>query len=110
MKNNTLLRVTTAAPDLESAKNLARAAVEAHLAGNAQVVGPVVSVFWHLGEMGEGEEYQVILATAADAYSRLEALLIERHPWDNPEITAVEIVLRSEEYARWLYQSTLYQD
>jgi periplasmic divalent cation tolerance protein len=64
-----LLRVTTATPDQNAAKLLARSAVEAHLAGNAQIIGPVVSVFRHLGETGEGEEWQLVLSTTTEALS-----------------------------------------
>jgi periplasmic divalent cation tolerance protein len=60
----------------------------------------VVSVCRHLDEIGEGEEYAAILSSTRDAFSRLEALLKERHPWENPGITAVELVATSEEYAR----------
>lgn len=105
-----LLRVTTATPDLESAKTLARSAVAARLAGNAQIAGPVVSVFWHLGESGEGEEYALTLSTTAAAYPALEAHLREHHPWDNPEITAVALAAAPEAYIRWLTESTTPQD
>src|ERR1700744_4780961 len=37
-----LLRVTTATPDRDSATALARAAVAGRLAGNAQIIGPVI--------------------------------------------------------------------
>lgn len=101
-----LLRVTTATPDLDAAKNLARSAVAARLAGNAQIVGPVVSIFRHLGETGEGAEYQLILSTTAHAYPELEAHLIERHPWTNPEITAIPLAAVPDSYAAWLREAT----
>src|SRR5690242_12012370 len=96
------LRLTTATPDQDSAKALARSAVQARLAGNAQIVGPVASVFWHNGELGEGEEWQVVLSTTAEAYPALEAHLIEHHPWKNPEITALPITHATQEYGYWL--------
>lgn len=101
------LRVTTAAPDRDSALALARSAVAARLAGNAQVLGPVASVFWHLGELGEGEEWQVVLSTTAEAYPDLQEHLIEAHPWQNPEITAVGIERATDAYVRWLRESTV---
>jgi periplasmic divalent cation tolerance protein len=50
MKETDLLRATTATPDLEAARILARSAADARLAGNAQIFGPLVSVFRQLGE------------------------------------------------------------
>jgi periplasmic divalent cation tolerance protein len=101
-----LLRVTTATPDLDTAKALARSAVAERLAGNAQIVGPVVSVYRHLGETGEGMEYQLILSTTAGAYVALEAHLIEHHPWTNPEITAIPLAAAPDSYAAWLHEAT----
>lgn len=105
-----LLRVTTATPDLDSAKDLARSAVAAHLAGNAQILGPVISVFRHLGETGEGEEYQLVLSTTSAAYPDLAELLTANHPWNNPEITAIPLAAATEAYGRWLRESTTAKD
>ena len=101
-----LLRVTTATPDQDSAKELARSAVAARLAGNAQIIGPVISVFRHLGETGEGEEWQLVLSTTAEAYPALEAHLIAGHPWTNPEITAIPLVAATAAYGAWLREAT----
>jgi periplasmic divalent cation tolerance protein len=102
-----LLRVTTATPDQDSAKALARSAVAARLAGNAQIIGPVISVFRHLGETGEGEEFQLILSTTQAALPKLVEYLTENHPWENPEITAIPLVYATEIYATWLQEATI---
>lgn len=81
---------------------LAQHAVGARLAGNAQVMGPVTSVFWHLGEQGTGEEWRLLLYTTADRYAALEKALLERHPWDNPQVTATRIVAGSAACLDWL--------
>jgi periplasmic divalent cation tolerance protein len=76
------------------------------LAAGAQVVGPVVSVFWHAGEYSEGEEWQVLLKTTEARYEALEVHLLAEHPWDNPELGAVPIVAGSPGYLGWLGRST----
>ncbi|MFI6677275.1 divalent-cation tolerance protein CutA [Kribbella sp. NPDC050470] len=80
--------------------------MRAGLAAGAQVVGPVVSVFWHAGEYGEGDESQVLFETTEARYSELEELLLAQHPWDNPEIAATPIVTGSVGYLAWLESST----
>ncbi|MGW5349138.1 divalent-cation tolerance protein CutA [Streptomyces sp. NPDC004031] len=101
-----LVQVSTAAATREQAVRLAESAVRARLAAGAQVVGPVVSVFWHQGEFGTGEEWQVLLKTTATRYPALEAHLLEQHPWEKPEVVAVPIVAGSEAYLRWVADST----
>lgn len=76
--------------------------VSGRLAAGAQITGPVTGVFWHLGELGEGEEWQLLLKTTTARYPELEEHLIEHHPWDNPEVCAVAIAHGSEEYLRWI--------
>ncbi|MEU0797195.1 divalent cation tolerance protein CutA [Amycolatopsis sp. NPDC005961] len=100
------LLVTTTTPDRASAAKLAGSAVAARLAATAQVTGPVASFFWHLGEQGEGEEWNVTFKTTDDRYAELEAHIVEQHPWDKPEVTAVELVRGSAGYLRWLEEST----
>jgi periplasmic divalent cation tolerance protein len=96
------LQVSTVAGDRETAAKLARAAVAAKLAAGAQVYGPVASFFWHLGESGEGEEWQVTLKTRADRYAELEALLLREHTWDNAEVSAVPLVKGTAAYFAWI--------
>jgi periplasmic divalent cation tolerance protein len=100
------VQVSTATETREQAVRLAESAVQGRLAAGAQVVGPVVSVFWHNGEFGTGEEWQLLLKTAAERYPALEAHLVANHPWEKPEVVAVPIVNGSEAYLRWVADST----
>ena len=99
-------QVQVAAPSKEVALELARSAVEARLAAGGQVVGPVTSVFWHLGEFGTGEEWQVVLKTTADRYPQLEQHLVEGHEWKNPEITAIPLAAGLAPYLEWVERTT----
>jgi periplasmic divalent cation tolerance protein len=95
-------QVQVAAPSKEVATQLARSAVEARLAAGGQVVGPVTSVFWHQGEFGTGEEWQVILKTTDERYPQLEKHLVERHEWTNPEIIAIPLAAGLAPYLDWV--------
>ena len=101
-----VLQVQVAAPSKEVATQLARGAVEARLAAGGQVVGPVTTVFWHLGEFGTGEEWQVVLKTTEERYAELEKHLVERHEWTNPEITAFRIAAGLGPYLDWVERTT----
>ncbi len=99
------VQVSTATETREQAVALAAGAVEQRLAAGAQVVGPVVSVFWHLGEQGTGEEWQLLLKTTKDRYPELESYLLDKHPWDSPEVCAVPIVLGADRCIQWVQAS-----
>ncbi|MBB2941812.1 uncharacterized protein involved in tolerance to divalent cations [Actinoplanes lutulentus] len=101
------IQVSTAVENRVEAEKIARSAVELRLAAGAQITGPVVSAFWHLGEFGTGEEWQVLLKTHVSRYTELEAYLLEHHPWKNPEILATPIIAGSAAYLDWLRKSIL---
>lgn len=100
------LLVSTVADSRESAAELLRSAVRARLAASGQVFGPALSAFWHQGEFGEGEEWQVFLKTEASRYPELAAHLAEKHPWQNPEVTAIKIAEGSAPYLEWISRAT----
>ncbi|WP_256104844.1 divalent-cation tolerance protein CutA [Streptomyces sp. ODS05-4] len=99
------VQVSTATPTKDDAVHLAGSAVKARLAAGAQVLGPVTSVFWHLGEYGTGEEYKVLLTTTREQYPALEAHLLAEHPWDNPEVIATPIVAGAARALEWIERS-----
>lgn len=100
------VQVSTATETREQAVALARSVVSERLAAGAQIVGPVISAFWHNGEFGTGEEWQLLLKTSRARYAALEAHLLKHHPWQNPEIAAVPIVEGAEGCLRWIAAST----
>ncbi|MGW4226279.1 divalent-cation tolerance protein CutA [Streptomyces bauhiniae] len=100
------VQVSTATETREQAESLARSAVRGRLAAGAQIIGPVTSVFWHNGEFGTSEEYQLLLKTTTARYPELESHLLEHHPWQNPELCAVPIVAGAAACLDWIENST----
>ncbi|WP_328993918.1 divalent-cation tolerance protein CutA [Kribbella sp. NBC_01245] len=100
------LQVSTTTGTRDEGVELAASAVKAGLAASAQVQGPAVSVFWHQGEYGESEEWQVTLKTSDSRYADLETHLRRAHSWDNPEISAVRLEAGSADYLAWIDRTT----
>lgn len=98
--------VTSTAPSREAAAAIARAVVAERLAAGAEVTGPALSVFWHLGELGEGEEWRVSLRCARLGVETLMERVAELHPWDSPEVVALPVPLCLETYAAWVERTT----
>lgn len=96
------LQVTTTTDNRDAALELARSAVQARLAAGGDVSGPNTSFFWHDGEFGTGEEWRLRLHTTRECYEALEAHLLDRHPWSNPEISAVEVATGSAGCLEWI--------
>ncbi|MEV3853907.1 divalent-cation tolerance protein CutA [Streptomyces sp. NPDC050095] len=96
------LQVATATASREEAVALTRAVVGSRLAAGAQVIGPVITAFWHDGAFGTGEEFRILFKTRADRYADLEAFVMAHHPWERPELNAVSFVESSDTYREWV--------
>jgi len=101
-----LLLISTVAASRDEATELLRSAVSAKLAASGQVFGPAMSAFWHEGEYGEGEEWQVFFKTTAERFPELQEHIVKQHPWQNPEVTALEIAAGSPPYIDWVIRAT----
>lgn len=98
--------VTSTTPTLDDARAIARVVVFERLASGAEISGPAVSLFWHLGELGEAQEWRVTLRTASAVRDRLAARIAELHPWDSPEVSANPVEWCLDRYAEWVERTT----
>lgn len=96
------VQVVTAAETETDAQTVARAVVEQRLAGCAQIVGPITSVFWWQGRIEMAEEWLCLIKSRHDLYAALEQAILAVHPYDVPEILAIPVASGSQEYLRWL--------
>ena len=99
--------VLTTLPDAETAGELARSLVEQGLAACVNILAPCRSVYRWQGELREDGEYPLMIKTTAELYSDLETYLPERHPYELPEIVALDVADGLPGYLQWVAQSTL---
>jgi uncharacterized protein involved in tolerance to divalent cations len=97
-----LLEVQTGLGSHEDATRIGRRLVEERLAACAQVLPGVESVYRWEGMLRHDSEHMLTLKTTEAAWPRLRDRLIELHPYDTPQITAVAIAQASFEYAAWV--------
>lgn len=97
--------VYVTAPDEESARRLARHAVEARLAACANV-WPVSSVYRWEGAVQEEREFALLLKTRAALVPQLERAIQAAHPHQVPCVVAWPIAHGSAPYLAWVAEST----
>ncbi len=100
------LQVQTTTDSRAEAMELAQEAVQARLAACAQVAGPVASTFWWEDGIERAEEWLLTLKLPAERFSELADFLMERHSYDEPEITAIPIVAGTAGYLDWIEEET----
>ncbi|HEY2083984.1 MAG TPA: divalent-cation tolerance protein CutA [Verrucomicrobiae bacterium] len=93
------------APDLRTARRLARAALQARLIACANLVPHVESHYWWQRKIQRGTEVLLILKTTARCLPRLEKLIIAHHPYDTPEFIVVPLNGGNPRYLDWINTS-----
>ncbi len=96
------LQVTTTTSGRGDAETLAEAILNQRLAACVQISGPIESRYWWNGRLETAAEWLVTIKTRRDLYKSLESLLLELHPYDQPEIIGTAITEVSSGYLKWL--------
>lgn len=99
------IQVHTTTEKREDAERIARLLVEGRLAACVQIVGPIKSVYRWKGNVEAAEEYLCLAKTRAELYGKVEAAILDAHPYETPEIVATVITAGSRDYLSWLDES-----
>jgi len=101
-----LVQLITTFPEREQAVAVAREVVGAGLAACVQVIDPVTSVYRWEGSLQEERESLCLMKVPADGLARLADRVRELHPYDTPELTALESSFVDERYLAWAVDAT----
>ncbi|HEX9048388.1 MAG TPA: divalent-cation tolerance protein CutA [Verrucomicrobiae bacterium] len=99
------LIVLVTAPDLKTARALAKAALQTKLAACANLAPKIESHYWWQGKIESSAEVLLILKTTKTKAARLEKLILAKHPYDTAEFLALPLRGGSEKYLEWLAAS-----
>jgi periplasmic divalent cation tolerance protein len=98
--------VLTTLPNAEIAGRLAHELVEARLAACVNVLSPCSSIYRWQDAVQEDGEIPLIIKTTAERYAALETFLRENHPYQVPEIIAIDVNDGLPDYLRWAAAAT----
>jgi periplasmic divalent cation tolerance protein len=97
--------VLVTAPDLKTARALARAALAARLVACVNLVPGVESHYWWKGKIESGAEVLLVLKTRKSHLAALEQLMLKEHPYDTPEFLVIALTSGTRSYLQWLAAS-----
>ena len=100
-----LALVLVTAPDLKTARKLAKSALQARLIACANLIPGVESHYWWQGQLESGKEVLLILKTSKSRLAALEKLVLAQHPYDTPEFLVLPPAAASKKYLAWLTAS-----
>ena len=97
--------VLVTAPDLKAARKIAQAVLKGRLAACANLLPNLESHYWWQGKLESAAEVMIIFKTTRAKLSKLEAIVIENHPYDTPEVISLPLESGNSKYLDWLAQS-----
>ena len=97
--------VLVTAPDVKTARKLARAALEARLIACANLIPKIESHYRWQGKIESGTEVLLVLKATTARLGALEKLIMAKHPYDTPEFLVMPISHGNKRYLDWVDQS-----
>ena len=89
-------------PDADTAAAATKTLVGEKLIACGTILPGARSIYEWEGKMEDASEVLVLFKTAGPAYAKLEKRLLKLHPYDMPEIVALEAGAASKAYAAWV--------
>ena len=90
---------------MESAKEIAQHLVEKKLAACCNILPQVTSVYSWQGKIEQAHEHLLLIKTQLDNFKNLEEVILERHPYELPEIISLDITAGSQKYLDWISEN-----
>jgi periplasmic divalent cation tolerance protein len=94
------------APSEDLAVTIARALVETRLAACANIIKGIRSIYSWQGRIEDDTEVLMIVKTRRELFDLLKSKVKELHSYEVPEIIAFPIIAGSDDYLKWLREST----
>ena len=94
--------VLVTAPDMKTARALAKGALRARLAACANLIPKIESHYWWRNKMESSAEILILFKTQKSKLAALERHILAKHPYDTAEFLALPLSAGSQKYLGWL--------
>lgn len=92
-------------PDQEIARTISKNIITNNLAACVNLIPSVESIYRWEGKIEQSSEVLAIFKVSAIAFDGLEMELLEKHPYDTPEIVSITPDQVSKGYLEWVLKS-----
>ncbi|MFH1329012.1 MAG: divalent-cation tolerance protein CutA [Candidatus Bathyarchaeota archaeon] len=104
-KNANFIIIFTTTPTPEDAEKIGSELVNLKLAACVSIINNVKSFYRWEGKVEKATENILLVKTRKELFDKVANQVRRLHPYELPEIIAVQIVTGSEQYLRWLGES-----
>ena len=93
--------------DFEKAREISRKLLEEKLIACSNIIPKVTSIYQWKGDICEETEYLMLMKTKYAVFDVLKVRITELHPYEVPEVLAIDIKEGIEDYLNWVEQSVI---
>jgi periplasmic divalent cation tolerance protein len=93
--------VNVSFPDQESAIQISKYLLENKLVACTQI-SPIESYYTWQGKFESSKEYKASLKTVYQFWPKIEQTILQKHPYEVPEILAVPMIEVTKAYLEWM--------
>jgi periplasmic divalent cation tolerance protein len=98
--------VLTMLPNADAAVEIAKMVVKEKLAACVNILPAARSIYRWKGQIEDTSEVLMLLKTRHEHYDRVQARLLELHPYEVPEVLAIPVEQGYYPYLEWLGRET----
>lgn len=101
-----IIQIVTTADDRSIIEKIGRDLVERRLIACAQILGPIQSIYRWKGTVEDASEWLLLMKSKASLYPVIEEEIRRQHPYELPEIIAINIDKGHTGYLNWVASET----
>lgn len=102
MKKSKYIIVFVTVPDKKTVDGIIKTVLNQKLAACVNVVKNIDSFYWWKGKIEHSKELLLVMKTAGSRFRLLKKHIEDVHPYEVPEIIAVDICEGSKDYLKWI--------
>ncbi len=92
--------------EIEKAANISKTLVEKRLAACANIIPKIRSIYRWKGQIHDESEVLIILKTRLELFDELKQAVKDLHPYETPEVIALNIQNGLQDYLDWIDDCT----
>lgn len=101
-----IIQIVTTADDRGVIEKIGRDLVEKRLVACAQILGPIQSIYRWKGAVENADEWLLLMKSKVSLYPAIEEEIQRQHPYELPEIIAINIDKGLAGYVDWVANET----
>jgi periplasmic divalent cation tolerance protein len=102
IQENNIIVVLTHVPDQICAERIANALITAKLAACVNTGAACQSTYEWQGKIETQTEFPLHIKTSQDCYTKVEALILDMHPYELPDIIVLNVHGGYNHYLQWV--------